>query len=228
MTKGMPNPPPASKPPPEARQCIARSKRTGKRCQSWTVAEGINVCKYHGGGAYDVVRGEWMGGVNNRDAARTTSIIKGIPTTIFDAKRLEQSSQFQEINSEIALARALVVTTLNDHQKVPGKDLGYIVKQLDTITKMVERRHKMEHAPGVSLSKRDLEAFVIKVIALSQEHFAAQQPSAYRAFLYAIRRLIDPLTPTPVPASLGPPESAPIVVEAQEEQVETEAVDVPS
>jgi hypothetical protein len=161
--------------------CQAKTRRTGEQCQRWA-APGKDVCAIHGGSAKvgrPPTHGWYSQAVRNLPAVRQAQ------------QELLCDPALMEITWEIALSRALVVNYFDNYgeQSLRPKDVPVAIEMLETITRLVERAHRMVHGPRAALTARDLEAFVTQICSLAERHFSERVPDAYRAFLLDLRAL---------------------------------------
>lgn len=178
--------------PSSTRRCTAHS-RTGLRCARPVADPRITVCHYHGGGAFDSTTGTWHRGKGSTAVtARYSQAVANLPILEEMYQRVLADPEMMETAEEIALARAYLGSLLEKGQSgvVSGEMLPSVMKALDTIDRMITRRHDRLHGAQLTITVRDWEALVIRVLDISHQYFG--ESPRYVPFVEALRRMNQP------------------------------------
>lgn len=176
-------------PPPE-RLCTA-TRRDGERCHEWTADARIKVCHWHGGAAFDRKTGQWKGW-RPAVTGRYSQAVANIPQMEELYLRALEDEDLMETREEIALARAYLSRLLEKgtNAVVSGEMLPNVVKALDTVDKMVSRRHQRLHGANLTITVRDWEALVTRVLDMTHEFFG--DSDRYADFVRALANMNQP------------------------------------
>ena len=135
-------------------QCLARSKRTGEQCRRYAV-KAKTACYMHSGKSpgRPIVHG------------RYSHALKSHPEFLERYEYHKSDPALMETMNEIALQRALLDRYLTRHGALMDKDFVEQVRAFgETITKLVERRHKINSGQQITITVRHLEAFAARVL----------------------------------------------------------------
>jgi hypothetical protein len=104
------------KPPPE-KQCTATSKRTGERCEAWTV-RGSHVCYHHGGRSLvGPASPAW------RDGSRSKYLPIFTDEDIEHYERVRNGAELLELSDEVAALDTLILRELKRAKVGEGTQL---------------------------------------------------------------------------------------------------------
>jgi hypothetical protein len=179
-------------PAPEHRRCQATSRQTGERCGHWTADERITVCRYHGGHWFDKRLGRWTNGGGRLVTGRYSQAVANIPELEELYQRVLADEEMHQTEEEIALLRAMLARWMEKgkHGVVTGEAILAIARVVETIDKMVTRRHQRIHGANLSITVRDWEALFARVLDISHEFYGDQ--SNYADYVRALANMNQP------------------------------------
>lgn len=135
-------------------QCTGMSRRTNVQCTAWAV-EGSTKCHYHGG--------RNIGPVPKH--GRYSHALQHFPEIREAYERMRDDPKIEELGNEAALLRALLERFLSaSADNVTEPLIETAIKLADSISKVIERRHRIKN--GITVSVRDFESLVVAVIAI--------------------------------------------------------------
>lgn len=121
--------------------------------------------------------------------ARYSADLDKLPALKERYERHKTDPKLMETANEIALARAFLGYLIESHDtEIADEDYPAMVREtIESITKMVERRHKMEHGEQISLTVKNLETFVVRVLDIAKQVFG--EDDRYRTFVAQLGKL---------------------------------------
>jgi len=167
--------------------CHAKSNRTGKPCRQ-PVVPGKQVCHYHGGAP---------GSGGQPTHGRYSRAARQLPEVLAFYEEYKTDPDLMEIANEIALLRALVARHLESYgeQAFAGRSLPGFSDLIVKIGSLVGQRHKMLHGEQLTITARDYETLVTRLIDLARSYFGDHE--RYRSFISELGAMQAPRALTP-------------------------------
>lgn len=158
-------------------QCSARSKHSGGQCRR-AAMHNKAVCWMHGGTAG-----------RPPTHGRYSKALKSHPELLASYEEMHDDPEIEETKGEIAVLRAYLAEYLEEFgPTLHPKALEVINGFSESISRLVDRRHKQQHGESIVVTIKHLEAFVAQALDTARRVFGGDS-AEYRTYVEELSRL---------------------------------------